>query len=217
MVSPLRRKIRLAALAAGSLGAVVLPLIRRAPLPALNLPYDVRTVDEAVEHCRTCQCDGWELVDHATALVNEKFTRYSTWHLWESPRRAFQHSRGYSEQYNMALAEILTRLGFEVTVVRSDKVDFDIVRPQSPHLLEGHCWLKVRYAGEERDVCASRKDNRAGAVRFRIVEPEYPVGPYRLWGNRVQLLPPAIGQIWTSMLTSRPVARWMYRGFHDQG
>ena len=74
---------------AGLAAAAFTPVVLRAPKPAMNLPRDVRDLHEALEDCLESRLDGWELVDFATRLVNEKFTRYSVWHLWENSGLAF--------------------------------------------------------------------------------------------------------------------------------
>lgn len=204
--------------AIAAVGAVA-PVVVRAPEPALSLPRDVRTLDEALDDCLGSGLDGWELVDHATRLVNQKFSRFSLWHLWESSGLAFQHSRGFSEQYNLALARVLAALGFEVQAVHAGRVEFDTERPgkNAPSRAAGHTWLRVTAEGETRDVCASRGDHTAGHLRFTPVTPVQPLRPWTGFGIRLALAGPVIKQVWQSWLTGSQVPRWLHRGFHDQG
>lgn len=200
------------------IGAIVVPVVVRAPEPALNLPRDVRTLEEALDDCLGTQHTGWELVDYATGLVNQKFTRYSLWHLWETSGQAFERSRGCSAQYNLALGRVLAALGFDVEVVHAERVRFDTVRPgEAPEWTQRHTWLRVHHDGETRDVSASRADNRAGQVRF---QPLTAVAPQREWDGlvwRLDAAPRVIFEVWQAWLRRRPVPRWIYRGFHDQG
>lgn len=201
----------------GAAAVAVAPVVIRAPKPALNLPRDIRTLDEALGDCLASGQDGWDLVDYATRLVNEKFTRYSVWHLWENSGLAFANSRGFSEQYNLALARVLAGLGYEVHAVHARHVRFDPERPGSAPWRDGHTWLKVGYQGETRDVCASRAQHRAGRVSFTAQSATKPV---RFWTGaavRLGLAGPVGYEVWKSLLDRRPVPRWVFRGFHDRG
>ena len=133
---------------AGLAAAAFTPVVLRAPKPAMNLPRDVRDLHEALEDCLESRLDGWELVDFATRLVNEKFTRYSVWHLWENSGLAFKNSRGFSEQYNLGLARILSGLGYDVQGVHARHVRFEPDRPGTAKWRNGHTWLRVSYHGE---------------------------------------------------------------------
>ena len=200
------------------IGAVIVPIVVRAPEPALNLPRDVRTLEEAVDDCMGTRLAGWELVDYATHLVNQKFTRYSLWHLWESSGQAFERSRGCSVQYNLALGRVLAALGFEVEVVRADQVEFDTERPgETPDWTHQHTWLRVNHDGQVRDVSAAGADHRAGQVRFHPLGEVVPQQPGEGVAWRLKLAPVVIYEVWKAWLTRRPVPRWIFRGFHDQG
>lgn len=206
------------AAALGALVAVAVPVVVRAPEPALSLPRDVRDLDEALDDCLGARLDGWALVDYATALVNQKFSRYSLWHLWESSGLAFHNSRGFSDQYNLALGRLLAGLGFEVQAVHASRVRFDSERAGgAPWWNSGHTWLRVAHDGQTLDVCASRADHRAGQVRFTPISDVRPVHPWTGLDIRLALAGPVACQVWKSILTGRPVPRWLYRGFHDQG
>ncbi|WP_341730236.1 hypothetical protein [Brooklawnia sp.] len=193
------------------------PVVARAPKPAMNLPRDVRDLHEALADCLESRLDGWELVDYTTRLVNDKFTRYSIWHLWENSGQAFKNSRGFSEQYNLALARILSGLGFNVQAVHAGHVRFDPERPGTSTWRNGHTWVRVSYQGDTRDVCASRAGHRAGRVSFTALSD---VRPVRIWTGaviRLGFAGPLCFEVWKSWLSGHPVPRWVFRGFHDRG
>lgn len=204
------------ALVASLLSVAAAPVVARAPEPALSLPRDVRDLDEALDDCLGAKLDGWRLVDYATSLVNQKFTRYSLWHLWESSGLAFKNSRGFSDQYNIALGRLLAGLGFEVHAVHAGRVRFESHPHGVPWWNTGHTWLRVTHAGQTLDVCASRAGHKAGHVRFEPVSDVRPVHPWTGINIRLALAAPVTCQVWKSMLTGKPVPRWLYRGFHDQ-
>lgn len=80
-----------------------------------------------------------------------------------------------------------------------------------------HVWLRVFHGGETRDVCASRRGNRAGQVAF---VPAGEVSPLTLAGQlgyRARLVPAVSAEVWKSMVGRHPVPRWVYRGFHSMG
>ncbi|GAA2179298.1 hypothetical protein GCM10009785_05420 [Brooklawnia cerclae] len=214
----MNRKSKFWLAVAGVVGVIAVPVVARAPKPVPNLPRDVRTLDEALDDCLATSLDGWELVDYATRLVNQKFTRYSLWHLWEGSGVAFRNSRGFSDQYNMALGRVLAGLGFEVQVVQAARVRFTPPRPGSaPWWVIRHTWLRVTHAGRTLDVCASRADHRAGHVRFAPLSDVRPVYPWSTVDTRLGLAGPVAYQVWKAWFTGEAVPRWMYRGFHDQG
>ena len=202
---------------AGLAAAAFTPVVLRAPKPAMNLPRDVRDLHEALEDCLESRLDGWELVDFATRLVNEKFTRYSVWHLWENSGLAFKNSRGFSEQYNLGSARVLSGLGYDVQAVHARHVHFDPERPGTESWRNGHTWLRVSYRGETLDVCASRAGHRAGKVSFMPLSDPRPVHFWTGGLIRLGLAGPVTYEVWKSWLSGRPVPRWVFRGFHDRG
>ena len=213
----MKREWWLAAAVASMVAAVAAPVVAKAPEPALSLPRDVRNLDEALDDCVSTRLDGWDLVDYTTNLVNQKFTRYSLWHLWEGSGLAFKNSRGFSDQYNIALGRLLAGLGYEVQAVHASRVRFDTTRVGAPWWNAGHTWLRVTYGGQTLDVCASRGDHKAGRVRFSPTSDVRPVHPWTGLNIRLALAGPVIWQVWKSTLTGEPVPRWLFRGFHDQG
>ncbi len=209
----MKRKGWLAA-GAGLVAVAVAPVLARAPEPALSLPRDVRDLDEAMDDCLDSRLDGWELVDYATALVNQKFTRYSLWHLWEGSSRAFRNSRGCALQYNLALGRLLAGLGYHVQVVHAARVRFDSEGVRQPWWLAGHTWLRVTHAGRTLDVCAALAGQRAGQVRFAVISDVRPVHPWTGFNIRLILAIPVTWQVWKAWLTGGQVPSWIYRDLH---
>jgi hypothetical protein len=117
---------------------------------------------EAVDACRQTGLQGWELVTFAQQLVAKKFATYSTLNLWDPPGRAFIFGTGYCTQYNLALRQLLCRLGFQVETVFVLRAHFF----DNPDWSMGHTWLRITVDGETRDVCAGRPTNEAGKVHF---------------------------------------------------
>jgi transglutaminase superfamily protein len=127
----------------------------------------------AASACWRSGAVGWDLVDHASRLVHDRFTTYSVLHVWEQPETAFRRRRGFCTQYNGALAQILRRLGFDAWMVYTPRVRFD----DNTEWTLGHTWVRVRLDGEVRDVCARSAGNRPGSVGF-------------IWLGRVRRLGP---------------------------
>lgn len=182
-------------------GAVKLPQYRRTQLDG------VVTIDDAVAACRRTGLQGWELVAYAQHLVCRKFAYYSTRNLWDTPARAFAHGMGYCTQYNLALKEILDRLGFQTEAVFSPRVRM----ADDPSWTMGHTWLRVTMERETRDVCAGQADNTPGRVRFT------PVAPI-LRGNKAILLLAHLGMIpfcgvveWIAPITGRGEPGWTFQ------
>lgn len=206
-------RARLAAICAAALAAAVTPVVVRAPKPALSLPGDVRSIDEAVTALQSSPARDWDLVNEAVLLVNAKFTRYSLWHFWENSDAAFRNSRGFAYQYNLALLRILRRLGIQAQGVHAARVRFEPAKP-SPWWASGHMWVRVTIDGQTRDVGASDASNRSGSVNFIPVSDARPLNLWTVALVRATLAPNAVWQVWRSWLTGKPVPRWFYRSFH---
>jgi len=194
-------------LAASSAALLMLPGARRIPRYRPTTLNGIRTIDDAVTHCRQTELTGWDLVTYAQQLVSQKFAVYSTLNLWDTPNHAFVVGMGYCTQYNLALKHLLDLLGFSSQAVFSFKVQVD----NNPDWVMGHTWLRVTLNGETRDVCAGELDNRPGSVHFR---PVFPV----LSGYSLILFLTHLGMIffigileWRALLTGRPSPDWMYR------
>lgn len=212
------KRIIAAAVASAGVVSAIAPIVAAAPAPALNLPNDIRTAEEAIVDCLDSGYDGWDLVDYAAKLVNRKFTRYSVWHLWEPAALAFKHSRGFSDQYNRVLKSVLAALGFDAWLVRCEDVTFTPGRDDpGPDALCGHTWVQVAYDGEIRDVCASRHHNEPGKVAFSVHGEVEPVGWCSGVKVRARLAVPVAFEVWKALMTRTHVPRWLFRGFHDHG
>src|SRR5512137_2537523 len=100
---------------------------------------DVRTLSDADRLCRAGELHGWELVSFAQHVVYDKFSIYSCRNLWDTPGLAFRYGMGYCTQYNLALAQLLTRLGFDVRPVFALRIESF----EKPDWQMGHTWLRV--------------------------------------------------------------------------
>lgn len=167
--SKTRKLLTLPLLGAAGMGLLMLPgalrlrhsRYRRTALYEASIAGVVNLKD-AVNECRRSGLQEWELVTFAQKLVAKKFATYSTLNLWDPPGRAFIYGTGYCTQYNLALKQILRRLGFQVEAVFALRARFF----DNPDWSMGHTWLLVTVDGETRDVCAGREDNEAGKVHF---------------------------------------------------
>jgi hypothetical protein len=198
------------ALAATAAGCVLLMLpARRALRGRSPMALDgIVRLDDAVAACQRSGLDGWDLVVYAQRLVYAKFTFYSCCNLWDTPAAAFRRGMGYCTQYNLALKQILDRLGFDARAVFSLRVRV----ADDPDWTMGHTWLRVRVraGGATRDVCAGHADNLPGKVNFTPLAP--------VWsGNGFVLALTHIGMIgfcgfleWRSLLTGWPLPGWMF-------
>ena len=168
----------------------------------------IATLDDAAVACRRSGLSGWEQVTYAQRLVYHKFTHYSCRNLWDTPAGAFRRGMGYCTQYNLALKQLLDRLGIETHAVFSLRVRVT----ENPDWTMGHTWLRVRIpaGGESRDVCAGQVDNMPGRVNFTPLAPVWP-------GNDFVLALTHLGMIgfcgfleWRALLTGRPLPVWMF-------
>lgn len=165
------------------------------------------SLEGAYRLCKKTTLQGWELVDFATRLVHDKFRIYSCRNLWDPPRLAFKYGMGYCTQYNLALAELLRRLGFAVQPVFALKIE----STSHPDWRMGHTWLRVTADSETRDVCAGNADNTAGAVDFRPLTSIYPGYPPVLLASHLGLIWYAGVLEWRALLTGRPGPAWMWQ------
>jgi hypothetical protein len=167
----------------------------------------VITLDDAVAVCRRTGLGGWELALYAQRLVYDKFLFYSLRNAWDTPARAFARGMGYCTQYNLAFAQLLGQLGFDVDPVFSPRVRvFD-----DPDWTMGHTWLRVTLGGETLDVCAGGADNRPGEVNFA------PLAPV-LRSSRAIFTLTNLGLIlfsgfldWKALLTGGAPQNWMFQ------
>lgn len=187
----------------------VAPVVVKSRKPEPASPEGVRVLDDAVRVCRETGLTGWDLVAYAQQLVHRKFTRYSILSLWESPGWAFKNSRGYCNQYNSALWRLLTDLGFDAERVFATRVRQDV----NPWWRMGHMWVRVTIDGRSLDVCAGLADNRPGQVAFVPVTEVLPFGPWTYWNTTNGMVLFTVAAVWRSLLTGRPLPRWMEREF----
>ncbi|GAB3700491.1 arylamine N-acetyltransferase [Mariniluteicoccus flavus] len=206
---------RLMTTVAGTAGVVALalaPAIVKAPTPVRATPDGVRTLADAVAACRATGLEGWDLVAYAQQLVFRKFTRYSILNLWESPALAFRNSRGFCNQYNAALGRILEELGFEVERVHASRVRQD----DNPWWRMGHSWLRVEVDGVSKEVCAGRASHRPGHVEFVPVSEIHPFTTFTYLNTTNGMVLFTVFQAWRSVLTGKPLPRWVYRPFGER-
>jgi hypothetical protein len=197
------RKIGTWALSLCALAAVLVASCSLLLLPAAGAQRrrkpavlaSITTVDDAVAVCRRSGLAGWPLVTFAQQLVYNKFRAYSCRNLW-----------GYCTQYNLALKQILDRLGFESEAVFSLHVRV----ADRPDWTMGHTWLRVNIDGEVRTVCAGRAENLPGSVNFM------PLALVR-HGSAPVLFLSHLGMIlfcgfleWRALLTRQPLPAWMF-------
>lgn len=192
-----------------ALVVAVTPVVARTPKPVVAEPEGVRTIEDAVRVCRQTGLSGWDLVAYAQKLVHRKFTRYSILSLWEPPALAFRNSRGYCNQYNSALWRILTDLEFDARRVFATRVRQDI----NPWWRMGHMWVKVTIDGRALDVCAGHPGNEPGKVSFIPVTDVLPFGPFTYWNTTNGMTLFTVSAVWRSLLSRRPLPRWMEREF----
>ncbi len=170
------RKLVLASTGLGVASVVTLylltiPLLRRLPKPDRVSMDGITTIEDAVEACRRTKLQGWDLVAYAQHLVARKFT-YSRLNTWETPSRAFERGMGYCEQQALALKHIYDRLGIESRPVFALHCKFPAKVVDGmpwPGGVSGHAWLRVRIAGEERDVCSGSVNNTPGVTHFEVL------------------------------------------------
>ncbi len=166
----------------------------------------VRTLGDATRACRASGLAGWPLVSLAQHLVYDKFVFYSCRNLWDTPGLAFRYGMGYCTQYNLALAQLLRGLGFEVQPVFALRIASTI----RPEWRMGHTWLRVTYGGETRDVSAGAAENEPGAVTFRPVTAVHAGRPPVLLLTHLGLIFFAGYLEWRSVLTRTPRPAWMF-------
>ena len=187
------------------------PPVRRPGMPA----SDLNSLGDVVASCRDTGLDGWALVDHATALVNQRMTRHSVWHLWETPGVAYARQRGFSGQYNLALAHVLRQLGFHVEVVHAARVRFAAGQgPGTPWWRTGHTWLRVTHEGRTEDVSAGQDGNIAGHVGFTPASDVRTVHPWTHLDIRLGLLGFVTAAVWRHLLRGNPLPNWLDQPFH---
>jgi hypothetical protein len=135
-------------------------------LPAtLSLPPGIRpglrslTISQAAIKLRESGELGMELVEAVRALVGERMA-YSRRNSFDSYARAFERGYGYCSQHANALADLLSRLGFEATVVQAFRNRFPDVS------VAAHAWVQVVVDDEVHDVDSIFYDVDTAEITF---------------------------------------------------
>lgn len=170
------RKVGLAFIGIGAatttaITAFTISMLRRLPEQSRVSMDGIKTIDDAVEACRRTHLQGWELVTYVQQLVARKFT-YSRLNTWDTPSRAFERGMGYCEQQALALKNIFDGLGIETRPVFAMRCVFPAKTVDGmpwPGGISGHAWLKVKIAGEERDICPGALTNSPGVTHFQVL------------------------------------------------
>lgn len=199
--------------AAGALAASTLPVLAAAPKAEVRRPDGVDTLEDAVASCRASGLTGWELVEHARVLVHRKYSQYTIVTLWENAASSFRHSRGYSSQYNGALATVLTELGFDVERVWATRVRSGPT--PEPWWRTAHSWVRVTHEGRTKDVCAFDIDAPVGQVSFVPRTEVRPFGKPTRRNTRIGMTPFVFARAWRSLVTGQPLPRWLVRPFGE--
>ena len=167
---------------------------------------DILTLDDAAAACRCSGLRGSELVAYAQRLVYRKFAFYSARNLWDTPARAFLYGMGYCTQYNLALAQLLGKLGIRSEAVYCARVQV----ADTPEWRMGHTWLRVTIDGVTQDVCAGRAENLPGQVGFTLlarVRRGYAPVLLLLHGGMI----PFCGWLeWRALITGQAAPAWMF-------
>jgi hypothetical protein len=137
------------------------------------------TIAQAARQLRESSVTGWDLVEAARALVAERM-RYSRRNSFDSARKAFERGYGYCVQHAYALADLLTRLGFEAKVVQAFRNRF------SNGEVSSHAWVSVTVDGESRHVDSLFYDAQARQITFAPLSEVTGVSPvfkaFTWWG-----------------------------------
>ena len=209
------RALAASALGAAGLGLIMLPdaiwLAGRKRLAMRRDGHEGRarevvTIGDAVAACRETGLQGRDLVAYAQHLVYRKFAYYSVRNLWDTPARAFEFGMGYCTQYNLALKQILDRLGFHTQAVSSTQVRLN----DRPEWRLGHTWLRVTVDGKTLDVCAGRPDNLPGKNGFVPVKPVWRGNELVFFLTNLGMMLFAGSLSWRALLTGRRAPEWTF-------
>lgn len=135
-------------------------------LPAtLSLPRGIRpdlqslTISQAAMNLRESVDSGMELVEAARSLVAERMA-YSRRNSFDSYARAFERGYGYCSQQANALADLLSRLGFEAKVVQAFRNRFFDAS------VDSHAWVQVVVDNEVHDIDSIFYDADTAEITF---------------------------------------------------
>lgn len=197
----------------GGAAAAALPVLASVPRAQRLRPDGVDTLADAVVACRETGLAGWDLVEYARRLVHRKYAQYTIVKLWENAPSSFRNSRGYSSQYNGALALLLTELGFEVERVWATRVRYGPT--PEPWWRTSHSWVRVTHEGRTRDACAFDGDAPVGDVSFVPLTEVRHFGKRTRRNTRIGMTPFIYGRAWRALLTGQPLPRWIVRPFGE--
>jgi len=137
------------------------------------------TIAQAVERLQSSSLSGWDLVEAARALVEERM-QYSRRNSFDPAPKAFERGYGYCQQQAFALAEIINRLGIQVRVVHAFRNRFPDGR------VGGHAWVEVTLDGEVRFIDSIFYDTESNSIGFTPLSKVWGYNlPFRLfsgWG-----------------------------------
>jgi transglutaminase-like putative cysteine protease len=129
-----------------------LPRGQRPGVPRLTLAQAARELQEGGQ-------TGWALVEAARTLVGQRM-QYCRRNSFDSAARAFERGYGYCVQHAYALADLLTRLGFEARVVQAFRNRF------ADGQVTSHAWVSVTLHGETRPIDPLFWDEQRGQPAF---------------------------------------------------
>jgi len=155
-------------------------------LPAtLSLPGGVRpgieplTIEQAARRLRSTGQTGWELVEAARSLVEERI-QYSRRNSFDTANKAFQRGYGYCMQMSYALVDLLQQLGFDARVVQALRNRF----PGGE--ISSHSWVEVRIGDEIRHIDSLFFDSQSGRITFETLSEVTSISPifkaFTWWG-----------------------------------
>jgi len=138
------------------------------------------TIPQAAGQLKAPGKSGWALVEAARALVADRMA-YCRRNSFDPHWRAFERGYGYCQQQAYALADLLSRLGFEARVVGALRNRFADGR------VSGHAWVRVILDGQAQDIDSIAYDRQAGQIDFTPVTPVFAYTPlFRIiaaWGS----------------------------------
>jgi transglutaminase-like putative cysteine protease len=129
-----------------------LPRGRRPGLAALTIP-------QAAQQLKASGKSGRALVEAARTLVADRMV-YCRRNSFDIYWRAFERGYGYCQQQAYALADLLTRLGFEARVVGALRNRFPDGR------VTGHAWVRVILDEQAHDIDSIAYNRQAGQIDF---------------------------------------------------
>lgn len=128
------------------------------------------TISQAAMELRATGLAGKDLVEAARALVAERMA-YCRRNSYDNHEKAFERGYGYCSQMADALADLLTRLGFEAEVVHAFQNRF----PDGT--VSSHAWVQVTVEQETYYVDSLFYDAETRRLTFTPLSEVVPVPP----------------------------------------